>query len=472
MWTQRDQIQAYQFLRRRLVSALVSADANHPTSPSRRLIMGTAMGVAAVLLVSAGFGVAGFLHPASTVDWRKGGQVIVEKETGARYVLGQDNRLHPVLNYTSARLLAGGDCKATVTVAASKLAGAPRGEPLGIPGAPDSLPAADRLVTGPWTVCSQTSSDQPSDAAPTATVLVGPPSAGSTLPDGRAVLVAEPSGGRFVVTGGLRYRLASSSAAVALGYSATPPVPVSPAWVSAVPAGPDLTTIAIKGSGAAGPAVGGRATRVGQVLQVATITAPSYYVVQPDGLSAISQTAAALVLGDPDSRSAYAGASVAPILASAAAVAGAPRATEVLPDGYPSPLAVPFAPPAGPVVLCASGSGAGATRFTISATLPTSAPVVTLDRGSAPLVADQAYLPPGTGALVAAVQAPGAPAGTTYLITDAGLKFPVRDAAAVQALGYANVKPTPVAVSLLALFPTAVTLDPAAAQQVVPAAAR
>ncbi|MBF9130775.1 type VII secretion protein EccB [Plantactinospora sp. S1510] len=44
MWTQRDLIQAYQFLRRRLVSALASADADHPVSPSGRLLLGTALG--------------------------------------------------------------------------------------------------------------------------------------------------------------------------------------------------------------------------------------------------------------------------------------------------------------------------------------------------------------------------------------------------------------------------------------------
>ncbi len=59
MWTQRDQIQAYQFLRRRLVSALVKADADHPTPPSKRLILGTIIGVAAAVLITAVFGIIG-----------------------------------------------------------------------------------------------------------------------------------------------------------------------------------------------------------------------------------------------------------------------------------------------------------------------------------------------------------------------------------------------------------------------------
>ena len=54
VWTERDQIQAYQFLRRRLVSALVTSDPNHPTSPHRRLVMGTVLGAVATMLTAAG----------------------------------------------------------------------------------------------------------------------------------------------------------------------------------------------------------------------------------------------------------------------------------------------------------------------------------------------------------------------------------------------------------------------------------
>src|SRR5579875_2472740 len=84
VWTQRDQIQAYQFLRRRLVSALVAADANHPVSPNRRLVLGSILGVAAAVLITAVFGVLGVLNPSSTANWQAGGQVIIEQETGAR----------------------------------------------------------------------------------------------------------------------------------------------------------------------------------------------------------------------------------------------------------------------------------------------------------------------------------------------------------------------------------------------------
>jgi hypothetical protein len=63
MWTARDQLQGYQFLRRRLVSALQTGDANNPVPPSRRLMLGYALGLALTLLVVAGLGLYGVLRP-------------------------------------------------------------------------------------------------------------------------------------------------------------------------------------------------------------------------------------------------------------------------------------------------------------------------------------------------------------------------------------------------------------------------
>ncbi|GIH21040.1 type VII secretion protein EccB [Rugosimonospora africana] len=62
MWTVKDQIQGYQFLRRRLVSALVSGDANNPLPPSRRLMLSYTIGLAVTFLVIAGLGVLGLMR--------------------------------------------------------------------------------------------------------------------------------------------------------------------------------------------------------------------------------------------------------------------------------------------------------------------------------------------------------------------------------------------------------------------------
>lgn len=469
MWTQRDQIQAYQFLRRRLVSALVVADANHPISPTRRLVIGGALGLAVTVLVVAGFGISGVLHPPAKSDWRRGGQVIVEKETGTRFVLGQDGQLHPVLNYASARLLAGGDGSKTVDVKAGTLAAVPRGAALGITGAPDSLPMPGRLVDGPWTACTHTPASRPEAAAPVATLILGPHSAGAPVGAGQGLVVRVPSGERFLLADGRRFPIDGAAAQAALGYDAVPPLTVSPAFITALPTGRDLRLIGVSGAGAQGVTIGGLPTRVGQVLQMGTAGTPMhYYLVRADGLAAVTQTEANLALWNPANRAAYGAATPAARIVYAYDVAAAPRSATPPDTGYPQAVPSPVTV-ARTSAVCAEGNGlAGASLF-VSPDLPLPPGASATVTAAAPgrLVADQVYVPPAEGALVTVTQSPDATPGTVYLVTDTGRRYPVSDANAVSALGYGSASPARVAPSVLSLLPTGVALDPVAAQQVV-----
>ncbi|MET0134603.1 MAG: type VII secretion protein EccB [Kibdelosporangium sp.] len=420
MWTQRDRIQAYQFLRRRLVSAVVSADANHPVPPARRLVLGTAIGAAVALLVAAVFGIIGLLSPARAAEWRQAGQVIVEKETGARLVLGEDGVLHPAVNYASARLFAGGDGTKTITVPAKTLNGVPRGDTVGIPGAPDSVPARERLLAGPWTSCTHGSSDRPANVEPPAKVLLGQSVAGRALEPGQGFLVRTKSGDRFLVTGGNRYRVVDGRAVTALGYGLADPVLVAANWLNTIPAGPDLKVLSVPGNGRGGPAVAGRSTTVGQLFRAGG----EYYLVTVDGLAAITETEALLIGG---------------------------RATEVTPaaidrvqgrsdGGYPRrrPDAVPVGQGES---ICLTGE-----QIVFATGLPDAGVVV----------------PGGAGAV--ATEQPG---GTTYLITDTGRKHPVADEDAVKALGYGGVPRQPLPAAVLALFPGGAPLDTAQARRTI-----
>jgi type VII secretion protein EccB len=324
MWTQRDQIQAYQFLRRRLVSAVVAADANHPVSPSRRLVLGTVLGVAATLVITACFGIVGILKPNAGGDWSKPGQVLIEKETGTRYVLAADGALHSVLNFASARLLAGGDGNKTTTVSAKRLASVSRGAPLGIPGAPDSLPSAGRLVAGPATVCSRLAPDQPAAARPETIFRWGAPSAGRELAATQGLLVTDGSD-LHVIASGYRFRVSGNGPAAGLRLEGRPVTRVSPAWLSAVPTGVDLSLLKISGAGTGGLPLGGRTVPVGTVVQTAAAGGPGdFYLVLAAGIAPISPVQAALVTANPANRS---GQSV-PV--SPAQLSGVPRTT--LPD--------------------------------------------------------------------------------------------------------------------------------------------
>lgn len=456
VWTQRDQIQAYQFLRRRLVSALVAADANHPTSPSKRLVLGTVLGLAATLLAAAVFGVIGLLTPSRAEEWRQGGQVIVEKETGARFVLGADGALHPVLNYASARLLAGGDGTKTVTVPAKTLGGVPRGDGVGIAGAPDSLPQPNKLLDGPWTSCTRMSPDRPTGDAPISTVLLGQEPLGRPLRAGTGVLARLDANRLFLITGGHRHRLTDLTTVVALGYASTDAIVVSPEWLNTIPSGRDLGTIDVPGAGTGGPAVGGTATRIGQVLAAGD----ELYLVREDGLAVITGTESKLVLGAPGAGAAYPSATPRPLPVAAADVAAAPRSAAKS-QGYPRHRPDPVATRPTSVV-CATGSA-----ITVgSGPLVGGAGAIRTD----PKVdaATEVFVPGGGGAVVTAEPAPGASSGAVYVITDTGKKYPVASEKTLAALGFAKSPRIGVPAAVLALFPTGVTLNPESANRTVP----
>jgi type VII secretion protein EccB len=478
VWTERDQIQANQFLRTRLVSALAAGDANYPASPGRRLVLGTIMGAAAALLVAAGFGIIGILKPTDSVDWRQTGQVILEEGTGAHFVLGSDGLLHPVINETSALLLAGSD--KTVAAAASALSSAPRGVTLGIPGAPDSLPSVSGLLTPTLVTCSSAPAGQAATAAPAATVLLSGASSAAGALTGmgalsarQGLLVQAPGSAPYLISSGYRYQLPSPAAVVALGYQNVAPLPVAATWLGTLPAGRSLALVAVPDAGRPGPAVGGAATRIGQVFTASgALGGPAqYYLVRGNGLELITQTEAVLVLGDTANAAAYPGTAPKVLQTSLAQVDSAPQHPPGADaSGFPARIPALADRGAGIAVVCAAGDGRDVASVAVGPALPLPSGARAMPTGatSGDGLAGQVYVPPGSGALVAAQAAPGARTTTTYLVTDEGIKFPVGNAAARRSLGYGTVKPVPMATALLDLLPTGPTLDRAAATAVVP----
>ena len=504
MWTQRDQIQAFQFLRRRIVSAMQFGDANHPVAPGRRVMVATASGLGAMLLISGGILVFAVLRPGSTADWRQPGQILIEKESGAGFVLGADGLIHPVLNYASARLLIGGD--RTTSIPARSLADAPRGRPLGIPDAPASLAAAGSLIDGPWAVCVTSGAAPPADtgsggsdkngadqngaaekggdrAATTVTTLVvGRPAPPRQLSPEQGMIVAGPDGSRHLLADGRRMRL-RGNAVVALGFDAVQPVPVSAAWLRAIPEGPELALLNVPNSGTAGPRFAGERTRVGQVLLVEGVGGEDrYYLATRDALVPIGQTEAALIVGNPENRAAYRDGVAGPLTVSAADVTASglvERSTG--PQKYPARLPELVLGDGPAAALCAGRTGAGPTQLWTADAPPLPAgsralPVAAEARTSG-AAADQVYVTPGAGLLVTGPQTagkndagdkPGADSSLpspTYLVTDQGVRFRLRDRAAAAALGYGDAPVTTVDAGLLELMPSGPELSTEAARQ-------
>ncbi|MGO4754884.1 type VII secretion protein EccB, partial [Streptomyces sp. 2MCAF27] len=152
MQTKRDQVQAHMFVMGRLTSAMLRADPDAPESPQGRTNRAVTISILIGILLCAGSFVFGLLSPGTKSSWRDPGTLVINKETGTRYLyLG--GRLRPVRNHTSARLLAGDQMK-VMTIGSKSLRDTPHGSPVGISGAPDEPPGNGNLTGDPWQVCS------------------------------------------------------------------------------------------------------------------------------------------------------------------------------------------------------------------------------------------------------------------------------------------------------------------------------
>jgi hypothetical protein len=278
MTSRRDLVEAHAFGRRRLATALVAGAPGgreaEPARPGRPVGGGVLL---ATLLVIA-FVVVGRITGGEPDGWDRPG-LLVSEGTGALYVIlekADEPELHAVANVTSARLLLGADPRPTV-VGEDTIAAQRRGDDLGIPEAPATLPAVDRLVESGWTACA-------SDGHETALAL-------SATPDVRPLAGA----GLTVRSGGLLHVVATSRTApgepalahryplpagaepdpllAALGLPiAAEAIEVPASWLRTLPVGGplDLATFGLQGYGdpAPGQGPGGLPTgaRIGQLL--------------------------------------------------------------------------------------------------------------------------------------------------------------------------------------------------------------
>lgn len=156
MATKRDLVEAYSFSRRRLVTAFVSGAPGgrevEPVRPGRTIIGGLALAVLLVL----GAVIAGVFAPRIPNDWNRPG-LIVAKDGGGRYIITEEAKnpiLRPVINITSAKLILGDDAADPILLPSAHIAKQRQGEDIGILGAPNDVPAADRLVASGWTACT------------------------------------------------------------------------------------------------------------------------------------------------------------------------------------------------------------------------------------------------------------------------------------------------------------------------------
>jgi type VII secretion protein EccB len=463
MQSKRDQVQAYFFVVGRLVSAVVHGKPDVLAQPNKRLNTGTFLGVILGGVLMGVFGIIGLFAPGGNVTWRQPGAIVMNEDTGARYVF-LDDQLRPVLNYSSARLAAGKSGGTVYKVSQKSLAGTPVGQPIGIPGAPDALPAASALYNGPWTVCEQPEVTGAQIAGPTSTLLIGQ-SFDMTVADSQALLVRAPDQSIFLIWEGKRHRIPGRTEATALGYGDVVPVDVTAAWLNPVPQGRDFEVKRTPDTGAPGPDIDGGPSVVGQVYLVhnPAIGADQLYLMRADGLAPLSPTTAALLLAAPFTRDAYDGSTVTPIEVGTGALSGVPSSdggTDLVSElpQMPPEIVVPGQDDSACVAFFPVGKGEMrvVTGFVPAGVHKKAMPVAAHEAG---VTADRVLIPAGGGVLVREQQSPEAALNAVYLVTETGMKYPLANAAVAEALGYSAQSAVPMSGEMLALLPSGPVLS-------------
>jgi type VII secretion protein EccB len=446
--SRRDQLQAHQFLGQRVVSALVTRESDPEQPPFRRPTT-AAIGSVAVY---------GFVVPGGNRGWQSGDSVVVEKETGTRYVY-LAGRLHPAANYASA-LLALGRYGESRQVSRKSLIGVPRGPRIGIPDAPDALPHRKQVLGGRWTLCSQPGTDRSGAAVPESVLMVGgSPTAGEPLDDRALMVEVAGTGRRHLVLRGYRHEIGERDAepvGVALGAGA--PIKVGAAVLEVLPAGRPIIPIAVPDAGKPSRAVPGRTDIVtGQVLVAGTSEGARHYLAELDRLRPISPLQADIQLAAPGAAVAYGTGHPAGVPLSLREAATANQAAD-LPDAAGDPPRLPprFAPGDATTTMCAAfDTGRPMPTLMMNPSMPaadamTGTPGRTVGGNR---LADRMLVPPGRIAIVESMAGPDAPAGTVLLVTDMGIAHPLGDPRLLDVLGYAGVRPVRMPAGLVARIP-------------------
>ncbi len=473
----RHQVSGWRFVMRRIASGIALHDTRMLVDPLRTQSRAVLMGVVILITGLAGCFVFSLIRPSGSAG---NNAVLADRSTAALYVRVGDD-LHPVLNLTSARLIVGRPVD-PVMVKSSELDRFPRGNLIGIPGAPERM-VQNASHDANWTVCDAVSGQAGHGARSTGvTVIAGPPDGhgarAAALTADQGILVDNGSGS-WLLWSGRRSRIDLNNHAVTnalgLGAEAPAPRPIAAGLFNAIPEGPALTAPDIPDAGT--PPGFGVPAPIGAVVVSYTLDprssgAVSYYAVLPDGLQPISPVLAAILRNT----NSY-GLDQPPRLA-ADTVAGLPVSRMLDTTRYPAQH-VDLVDAAKDPVSCAHwGKPAGAATSSMSllagSALPVPDAVRTVDlvggsgasRGGG--TAARVALAPGTGYFTQTVGGGAAApaAGSLFWVSDTGVRYGIDNEAdngsgpgkTVAALGLTSPA-VPIPWSMLSLFAPGPTLS-------------
>jgi type VII secretion protein EccB len=443
----------------RVISAFVYRDAELVQTPFRRaggtLFLGAMIGVLALAAV----GIYGVVVQGGKKSWRNDKVLVVEKETGARYVY-LNRKLHPVVNYVSARLILKQGGIATVMVSRASLRDATRGPTLGIVGLPDSLPERNRLIRSPWVLCTRSVINETGQSTANSALFVGRSPAGGRRLGEQALLVRTADGTTFLVWHDHRYLIRSPQLVLnAMALSQAPVIQVATGWVNALPSGVDIGPIDIPQRGANAPLTG---AKVGQVLSAESVAGiKQYYAVLEDGIADITPIQADILISDSATAAAYPGAQPRPV--SRTDLASAKRsARRLAPAGDTAP------PTTRPEVAIGADHGGTCAAFgDIGKAPPVSIgmdlPAAGTGIHPSGAAVDEVVVTSGGGVLAQSAISPETTDGTLAVVTDLGIRYSLASREVANYLGYSTGSSVRVPAALLALLPQGPALEPEAA---------
>jgi len=434
--TKKDLQQAQTYSQQRVLTAFTSGIPGgkelEPSNPMRTVIAAIALAI----LLALGSVVFGLIKPSLPAGWDHN-KMVVSQDTGARYIT-KNKVLYPILNTTSARLLIPAADFGIITIDEDRIKDEPRGAMIGIAGAPDELPTADRLVQSGWSSCV-VDGVQVTVLDPTAQAT---PVAGGT--------VAELDGAVYLVAGGYSYAITTDNPDALLRQlelSAITPVTVTARWLDLFTTGSALSPLDIPGKGTK-ITVGSQSLDAGTVIHRTGSPEETRYVITGNG--SIAEL-------DPFAWAIYAlsdGSDVVDV--SPADLQALPTA----PDGL-IPADWPVDVPVGSDI---SDTGACATLDTSGDT-----PAISLGTATDPdaMVASgrAVTVAPASGAIVQAIATDNPNNGQFALIDGSGTSFPIPDATSdiLASLGFTEKQVARVPEAWLDLFPTGPSLTVAAA---------
>ncbi|BBX10427.1 ESX-3 secretion system ATPase EccB3 [Mycolicibacterium aichiense] len=441
---------------RRIASGLALHDTRMLVDPLRSQSRAVLMGVLLVVTALLGCFVFSVLRPGGVPG---SDPVLADRSTAALYVRLGD-RLHPVLNLTSARLAVGRAVDPT-TVSGEQLDKFARGSLIGIPGAPERM-VQNTSRDAHWAVCDTTAGSDQSGV----TVIAGQVERGGAragkLGEGRGVLVGG-SDGTWLLWDGRRSAIDLADRAVtdALGLPAATPTPrsIAPGLFNAIPEAPALRIPQIPEAGSpAGYPLPAPAPIGAVVIAYRNDGTPLNYAVLPDGLQPISTVLAAAL------RNANSYGLAQPPQLGADDIARLPVSSMLDVSAFPS-APIKLVDATTEPVTCAQwskidGAATSSTILLSGSVLPVAGGTQSVDLvgGTDPGTATRVVLPPGRGYFVQTVgqQPASPPAGSLFWVSDTGVRYgiggdPKAGEKTVAALGLSE-PPMPIPWSVLTLF--------------------